>query len=693
MQFLFDYNDYFEVVTTLVQTFIIGLVIFSFLKIMFSPIMKVLRENTKKKNFSVLNALRLLIIAKSNPTRIIRAFCEYIIFLDTEAEDFNWKKILNNFRSEIYHNNKIIISDVSLLKDPYYQQQINKYFGSVNKHLANELLPEELMSFVLKMQIDKCYLAPLVRISSMATDDISWAKIVSSFSNEFTNNNIINSKELTNTYTWLLWGTSIEGTNSSDHYNLFQLGQGDEENSIDTVLKNDVKSKELFEQITLNSKNKTFGKTVNVTCTLYQGHKYFKRNKGEFALFEKKYIDEFMETDRQVVIEIEDFNIPSDQHSKNYLYTAYIWIAFYKTNKESKQFSPSNMISFFEHCNISNNEHYSFLEKQLVNKALSYFENLEKDHTDSTYHLVGSINKSVEKQFLKSLKEVPHCKINVDGPRLNTNVEYLKKINNHFDKVLKSKQIDGPEVELIHINIHEDAEKRSEHLALLGSYYTQNYIEAFPLVDERESLDNIIESLKDTRQLNEAQYLVTIARYENEIVGGLIYNYLPMANLGFVEFISVSPKFKGKNIAQSLMNSAFQKLQEEAKARGLPRPLGILGEADFREPHTKTSKINFFKKMNVQLLKYDYVQPALEQGKQALDYLRMIFIPAVETQNLSSESIQKALYQMFKHCFYFENPADSVEYNQMILKLQKSEKTEFENLDTLFTEVKKKEAA
>jgi GNAT superfamily N-acetyltransferase len=127
---------------------------------------------------------------------------------------------------------------------------------------------------------------------------------------------------------------------------------------------------------------------------------------------------------------------------------------------------------------------------------------------------------------------------------------------------------------------------------------------------------------------------------DDRVLGATVFSYVPRSNCGFSEYIVSRPDGRGQGIGRRLFDARKRQLDEAASAAGYAGCNGLFIEADnpARTPAAlleaeRQTAIDAFERLrlfaHLGFLRVDvaYVQPPLGPGKQAVDYLDLLFAP------------------------------------------------------------------
>jgi GNAT superfamily N-acetyltransferase len=154
-------------------------------------------------------------------------------------------------------------------------------------------------------------------------------------------------------------------------------------------------------------------------------------------------------------------------------------------------------------------------------------------------------------------------------------------------------------------------------------------------------LDRMHEFLEANRSDGARRFCVLVAQQNGAVVGGTVFSYVARSNCGFSEYIVTDSAVRGLGIGRRLFDARKALLDAEAQRRGEPRCRGLFIEADnpertpadFVEAERATAldprqRLRIFAHLGFRRIDLaDYVQPPLAPGKQAVDYLDLLFAP------------------------------------------------------------------
>lgn len=301
---------------------------------------------------------------------------------------------------------------------------IKRYFDALNSRSHTE--PEKAKRFLLEVETEVGYLAPLFLITGLINrfgEEEGWKRILDNYRRLIRGENAY-SEELRELRSfmfncWLLWGPSIAPCSCSQWTTtknpsvrsdlMIQYGYGDENNSLDILIKNGQQGsfrRELMARLESKSKLPENGTAVLAAPFKVKGRfRWGQAMADEIAPAQLLICGGSNESKREpeggrIVLEWE-YNEANEKaeaednfggggvnavptatengadsnatdHSSRY-YSAYLWIMFKIHDQYGKPFFDrkwKDLLVFFEHGNIADASTYHMLKEQLVTKAL-----------------------------------------------------------------------------------------------------------------------------------------------------------------------------------------------------------------------------------------------------------------------------------------------------------------------------------
>ena len=155
--------------------------------------------------------------------------------------------------------------------------------------------------------------------------------------------------------------------------------------------------------------------------------------------------------------------------------------------------------------------------------------------------------------------------------------------------------------------------------------------------------------------IKECNYHCIIVLQENEIIGGIIGDYLCECNCGVIEFIVVNPNKRRLHIASNLISIIFNYFNDNEKCIDYcffecENP----NKVDLKNKNDCINRLHFWNKKKAYRLNFNYYQTSLEEYKKSVDseYLCVII---VNESLMMSKSIKKSKIIKFIECYFNEN--------------------------------------
>lgn len=371
----------------------------------------------------------------------------------------------------------------------------------------------------------------------------------------------------------------------------------------------------------------------------------------------------------------------------HYYCTAYVWIIFEAINSR-KVFSPQHSVVFFEHANIVNNENYEFSVNQLIEKSFNHFDRIFKDEKFSNrkYRYCLSMNNHIHQKFLlEYYKRVESDSKNQYKNRISIIPEYAERdIFFEFDRFFSC----NANLKCIEVNI--DDENTINDLAV---FYTSIYINEFKDPNERETLENMLSSLRMNSEDNNAnKYHIIIAKnLSGTIVGGAIFDYYIKTNSGVIEFISVGSSFQSMGIGSFLYNTIYEKLNQDAKKNSKINISNIFCEIEdpsTLEKNASRKYYEFWKKYGFKKLNFNYIQPSLDDNKSVVDTLwfitHTINNPDNSSSSVPSDTVLNTIHDYIKFAMRIEEPIKNPQFYSMKDEIERNQSVELISLCDLY---------
>ncbi|MGE5632760.1 MAG: GNAT family N-acetyltransferase [Caulobacteraceae bacterium] len=451
------------------------------------------------------------------------------------------------------------------------------------------------------------------------------------------------------------------------HYKLCQYAFGDESNSLHVVLNSNEMLNDLWNSIT----NHSNGVLCELTCRLYKAKKYIDYYREEFSPLNIYFINKVAKESTGFLLEPIEYDIKKNYAALNYYCTAYVWIMFESVTDEDSCFQPSRAITFFEHANLANKDSYEACINSLITKCFEHFDRMFSiDNVEKKYRYCLSMNPYIESKFFDRYK----TRIKQDdelSQKYRSNVIINMSCSesdvfSSFDAFFSNSYDD---LTLMEVSIQD---KRS--VALLGEYYASIYIDSFPK-DERESLDNIIDYLnkKENGWYGKNNYHVILAIGSGVIVGGLICDYFERSNCGVIEFIAVKKECRSEGIGTRLYQKAIELLRKDArnnKKNNIDYIFCEIEKADADSNKDAIKYLWFWNKMGYRKILFNYIQPALSDGKENVNNLDLIALQLNENikshKGIEATTIKSFLLDYARYAMRIEEPEKNITISRMI---------------------------
>lgn len=637
--------------------------------------------------------LRVLFVCRKNPRNYIRVFCEYAI-LKSDGKFHKkswWKKTYYDFvaffkdtKSDefiycIDNCTDVLSDDISTAIDNYFE-----YFSRSKVKKKYKLSRTNPISFLTDIEFRQGFLSANFLLSGLlANYKDNWSNLIKKYistSCKLDKDDDMTA-ELYFTFAWLLWGPSYQMKHQDFHYKLCQYAFGDENNSIIVVLNDDNKFSELWTEINKNVN----GLLSSLTCKLYRAENYINHHRDNFDPRNSYFINKVIDECTGYLLEPVRYEIMKDYKAQNYYSTAYVWIMFEAVTENESHFHPENTLTFFEHANLADRNNYDFCIEALISKSFLHFDQVfGKEDSHKKYRLCMAMNQYIEEKFLAKL-----------GERRKHHKLSEKYRDNFSEQKLFSERVIFSGIDSYFLyagnqnKIVEVALDNKDTVRYLGEYYTGVYISAFPDVNERETLDNILECLKNKSEglYGKNNYHVLLTVKQHEVVAGLICDYMADENSGVIEFIATKNELQSEGLGTHIYNKAIEILKLDAINNHHDDIDYIFCEVEKPNRHNKNATdkaLSFWSKMGYRKLDINYIQPALDLNKSSADNLNLIAVQInkelKDVKEMNTETLKNVIKDYARIAMRMKEPGENTDIIRMLDEMNQKSSIGFINL-------------
>ena len=683
-EFIQNYADILDFGLNLLQLFALIASIFTFFFFMVNRYAKALEVILYPYGLSFFQKVRILFICRKSPDKK-RAFIEYAIL---ESKGYHlppaqWRNIIRDFKTTFYSETKELsytIPNCTLLIGDGFSAIADRYFDYFSNDSVRSTfgIDDDRIKWVIKIHIDEAYITPTFLLTGLISQyEENWSEFIKRFvstsyitDENDADSNIILPNELYLTFAWLLWGPSYEIQYSSNRSILCQLSFGDESNSLPIF----TSSEENLTSELVKTFNDTtqygYGALASLDLSLYKSRPFIKSIRQSVSPKYNYFYDKIENSDTSFALQIDSFKPYQGFRAQSYYCTAYVWILFELIDENSSEFHPETSLAFFEHTNLTNMQTYHFLTNMLIEKSIRHFEVIfsEEKYRNRKYRFVCAMNKRIEEALREAYQKRIEC-----GDALSS--DFASRIEltpqrSPSEVFATFDEFFMPNGRLSFIELNAD-DKTS--LIDLGVFYADIYIDAFPNEDERETYDNLLRYLKQTKTAKDYTYHIILAKNESgQIVAGAIFDYFKASNSGMVEFIAVKQNLQSAGYGSLLYNHIFNILDADAHKFSGDSLSFIFCEIDIPElGKSKDAKyLHFWDKHNYKRIDMNYVQPQLSSSQRAVDGLWLtVTSPRKPISEISSDQVSSVIRDYMKYCMGISEPSKNSEYKQMLKDL------------------------
>lgn len=378
------------------------------------------------------------------------------------------RDIFSKTLSEYKNGGQFVINAVSVsdILTEEIKSLINAYFdlcdvtsGSCRyyfwrKYLLRhtEISPE---GFSALLSVSNGYVAPLARITGLNDRfEQNWQRIINNYDSTVSDMSVRAPQGLSLTYTWLMWGPSMEidvPAENDGRRSLGIYGCGDEANSIHIVMDARIRNTIL-----------SYGglcAPCSVVGRLHNPKYYVKTKSTKFDPLSDAFLERIYyscETSFDYILEVEEVHRARVSVSAGY-FTAYIWAMFMYDNitatASDGRLRLSDTIVFFEHANLADGGNYDYLRSCLLSKIAAYFKRVPDDRR---YYYCCAMNRDIDDLIRQKSADGSLSEKIVVGAFDKRSV--LETIDAHFDmtKYVRMRSDKFAQIVKLHYEIYSD---------------------------------------------------------------------------------------------------------------------------------------------------------------------------------------------------------------------------------------------
>lgn len=247
-------------------------------------------------------------------------------------------------------------------------------------------------------------------------------------------------------------------------------------------------------------------------------------------------------------------------------------------------------------------------------------------------------------------------------------------INYPFNQQARSLAIRSFMDHKIHI-----VENTKASLALLEKAYNGVYLDAFPLEEERDSLEQWHNLLRGKSPHTELIIVILgngLDGPQPTIKALSVAEYYPAKDVGLMRYNAVAPEYRNESLGRIMVDIRKEELVRAAYRRG--RPLGgifvqcndpakIKPEDDSMDP---ALRIRIFEKYGARVEPFDCLLPPLLPGYPPCDFLKLLSYPHPVTGKYPSmDAIKDYMHAIFVNLSPAHDPQDSLNYHRNLARI------------------------
>ncbi len=197
-----------------------------------------------------------------------------------------------------------------------------------------------------------------------------------------------------------------------------------------------------------------------------------------------------------------------------------------------------------------------------------------------------------------------------------------------------------------------------QFMRILEEAYNDIYLPAFPIDEERESLDKFKRALNG--EFDKVKIVINILGEnledpDNYVLKGMsVGYYYESQNVGLLAYNAISPKHREKGLGKLMVDSRISSMQEMARDNGhaelggvfieVNDPFKVSPDMDSMDP---TKRVTIFKEWGARQVPIDYTQPPVSAGGYYCDSLLLMNYP-VEGKYADKKTVEKFLRAIYR---------------------------------------------
>lgn len=139
---------------------------------------------------------------------------------------------------------------------------------------------------------------------------------------------------------------------------------------------------------------------------------------------------------------------------------------------------------------------------------------------------------------------------------------------------------------------------------------------------------------------------LVVAEAEGEVIGGMLFHYLPAPNTGFGSFIAVTPAARGRGVARSLHTTSFEMMEAEAGRTVHAMFIDVVApermsaaeaEQEAQIGSDPLARRHIFHRLGFRKVEVPYFQPPDEPGGEPITSMDLLCCPRTPADAIPSD--------------------------------------------------------
>jgi GNAT superfamily N-acetyltransferase len=236
-----------------------------------------------------------------------------------------------------------------------------------------------------------------------------------------------------------------------------------------------------------------------------------------------------------------------------------------------------------------------------------------------------------------------------------------------------------PTPEFEFVDVYELLQLNDSRFNALFEAFKRVYADAFPDAREREDPHKWPRRWTGEEPPPQPHMFVLLAVRHGEVLGGICVEHYRLSRCGLLTYVAVDARERGRGIGRALIREAMARLKQRCN----PSLRAIFAEAQIPSKMASAlqgaarKRIAFMRRLGARPLDLEYVQPALEEGKERARHL-MLLVLDHDKPHLSRNVLHEFMDEFYR-ALTGEDPKGDKDFQAMLRRTADYALTDFED--------------